>query len=304
MNDICIVDVDGHNGFPNLALMKISSFHKSKGDNVEWHIPVFGKHYSKAYLAKVFTFSPDYIFPIDASEIIKGGTGYDVKSRLPKEIDEILTPDYTIYPNVDYSIQFYSRGCIRKCHFCCVNEKEGYISPKTPMELNPNGKWIQVLDNNFFANPEWKEAIRHLKRSNQPVKFHGIDVRIMTEEMACSLKTIRMRDRIHIAWDLPQMDLRPQLKELTKWINPHDIVCYVLIGFNSTKEQDMFRLQTLKEMKISPFVQPYRDFNNTRTPTMYEKDIAKWANQRKLFFLIDFEQYSPRKGFTCKEYFK
>lgn len=304
MAEITIIDVDGHNGFPNLPLMKISSFHKTKGDNVEWHLPIFGKHYDIAYISKVFTFSKDYLFPIDATKIVKGGTGYDITSKLPIDIEQVRNLDYSIYPNVDYSIQFYSRGCIRHCPFCCVHDKEGYINPQEPMELNPKGNWIQVLDNNFFANPEWKSAINHLKKCNQPIKFHGIDVRIMTEEMAYSLKQLKMRDRIHIAWDLPQMDLRPQLKELTKYINPHDIVCYVLVGFNSTKEQDMFRLQTLKDYRISPFVQPYRDFNNERIPSMYEKDIAKWANQRKLFFLIDFKDYSPRKGFTCKEYFK
>lgn len=304
MAQITIIDVDGHNGFPNLPLMKISSFHKAKGDNVEWHLPIFGKHYDVAYISKVFTFSKDYLFPIDATTIVKGGTGYDIKSKLPNDIEIVKSLDYSIYPNVDYSIQFYSRGCIRHCPFCCVHDKEGNINPQEPMDLNPKGSWIQVLDNNFFANPEWKSAINHLKKCNQPIKFHGIDVRIMTEEMAYSLKQLKMRDRIHIAWDLPQMDLRPQLKELTKYINPHDIVCYVLVGFNSTKEQDMFRLQTLKDYKISPFVQPYRDFNNKRIPSMYEKDIAKWANQRKLFFLIDFKDYSPRKGFTCKEYFK
>lgn len=301
---ICLIDVDGHNGFPNLPLMKISSYYKTKSDNVEWHIPVFCKHYDVAYLSKVFTFSEDYLFPIDATEIVKGGTGYDITSKLPIDIEKVRKLDYSIYPNIDYSIQFYSRGCIRHCPFCCVHDKEGYIRPQEPMDLNPKGNWIQVLDNNFFANPEWRSAVEHLKKCNQPIKFHGIDVRILTEEMVYSLKQLKMRDRIHIAWDLPQIDLRPQLKELTEYINPNDIVCYVLVGFNSTKEQDMFRLQTLKDFRIAPFVQPYRDFKNKRIPSMYEKDIAKWANQRKLFFLIDFKDYSPRKGFTCKEYFK
>lgn len=103
---------------------------------------------------------------------------------------------------------------------------------------------------------------------------------------------------------MPQVDLRPKLRELVKWIKPYKIVCYVLVGFNSTKEQDLERLRFLKELGILPFVQPYRDFQNKRKPTMYEKDIARWANRMWLFNTTDFLDYRPRKGFVCSEYFQ
>ena len=254
-------------------------------------------------MSKIFTFSPDYPYEFDC-EVIKGGTGYDVKSRLPEEIERSTAMDYSIYPNCDYSIQFFSRGCIRKCPFCLVREKEGYIHPVEPVDLNPNGKYIQVLDNNFFANPNWKEAIDYLLELNQPVKLHGVDVRIMTEEQAYWLNKLKLKDRIHIAWDLPQLDLTEKLKEVTKYIKPWKLTCYVLIGFNSTKEQDMFRINTLRELNIGPFVQPYRDFENNRTPTQYEKDLAHWANNKIIFKACSFEEFEPRKGFKCKEYFK
>ncbi len=295
---IGLIDVDSHN-FPNLALMKIAGYHNTKGDSVDWVWSFL--HYDRIYMSKVFTFTTDDNCPYLANEIIKGGTGYDIKSTLPIEIDD-SQPDYSIYPECDFSLQFYSRGCIRNCPFCLVHDKEGDIHTVEPMDLNPKGKWIEVLDNNFFANPNWREAVKHLKKCNQPVKFHGVDVRIIDEEQAHALNNLRLKNGVHIAWDLPHIDLTEQLKAMTKHIKAYKIVCYVLVGFNSTMDQDMFRLRTLKELGITPFVQPYRDYENKRIPSQYEKDIARWANRAWLFKSMDFFDFEPRKGFRCKEY--
>lgn len=296
---IGLVDVDGHN-FPNHALMKISAYHKAQGDTVEWAAPLFAD-YDRVYKSKIFTFSPDDKYDYGC-EVIKGGTGYDIKSRLPEEIEAHNELDYSIYPQYPFSIVFLSRGCIRKCPFCLVHDKEGAIHQVTPTNLNPNGQWIEVLDNNFFANPVWKESIDWLLEKKQPVKLHGVDVRIINEEQAYWLNKLRLKQNIHIAWDLPSLDLTEKLKEVTKYIKPSKLTCYVLVGFNSTKEQDLFRLHTLKELGITPFVQPYRDFNNEREPTQYEKDLARWANKQWLFKSCDFADFSPRKGFKCKEH--
>ena len=149
---IGLIDVDGHR-FPNFALMRLSAYHKSHGDNVEWAVPA--KTYDIVAASKIFTFSPDFDYSgIDTHKMIKGGTGYDIGSRLPKEIEESTAMDYSLYPQYQFSIQFFSRGCIRHCPFCLVREKEGYITPVTPVNLNPLGKHIEVLDNNFFANPQ------------------------------------------------------------------------------------------------------------------------------------------------------
>ena len=180
--NIGLIDVDGHN-FPNFALMRISAYHKARGDQVEWATPF--NRYDKVMASKVFTFTPDFNYLTLQTDIVeKGGTGYDITGRLPKEIENSRLMDYSIYPQYSFSLQFFSRGCIRKCPFCLVREKEGYIQAVEPVELNPEGKWIEVLDNNFFANPEWRHAIRYLLKQNQMVNLHGVDVRIMNEEQA------------------------------------------------------------------------------------------------------------------------
>jgi hypothetical protein len=297
--NVGLVDIDGHN-FPNYALMKISAYHKKIGDSVNW---VDIGNYDRTYMSKVFTFSPDYSKGFaNYGEIIKGGTGYDIASKLPIEIESSKLMDYSIYPQYNYSIQFLSRGCIRNCKFCLVRGKEGFIKPVEPVELNPNGKWIEVLDNNFFANTEWKSSIDYLIKQNQPVNLHGVDIRIMNEEQAFWLNKLRLKRNIHIAWDLPELDLTDKLNEVIKYISPNKICCYVLVGFNSTVEQDMFRLRKIKELGITPFVQPFRDFENIRKPQQYEKDLARWANKMWTFKSCEFADFQPRKGFRCRSY--
>ena len=295
---IGLIDVDGHN-FPNFALMKIASYHKAKGDEVEW---VNGfERYNRIYKSKVFTFTPDDMTAYMADEIIQGGTGYDIKSRLPDEIEAHRGLDYSIYPQHPFSIQFYSRGCIRHCPFCLVHDKEGGIRSVDPVTWNPKAEWIEVLDNNFFASPDWRDAIKDLRAQRLPVKFHGVDVRIMDEEQAEALNSVKMKGYVHIAWDLPQLDLTQRLEAMVKYIKPYKIACYVLVGFNSTREQDLHRLNTLKRLGILPFVQPFRDYTNNRKPTLYEKDLGRWANRAWLFKSMDFEDYEHRKGFKCAE---
>lgn len=300
--NIGLIDVDGHN-FPNLALMKLSAWHKLRGDTVSWYTGI--EHYDKVYLSKVFTFTPDDGRVIQADEVVRGGTGYNIASKLPMEVDRIITPDYSLYPMHKFSIQFFSRGCIRNCPFCIVRRKEGKIASAFPMELNPEGKHVEVLDNNFFANPEWREAVSFLNNTKQPINLHGVDVRIMDEEQANALNSMRLKgSSIHIAWDNPKDDILPNLKAMVKQVKRYKIACYVLIGYWSTPEEDYYRVRKLAELGIDPFVQPYRDYGNERTPTQYEKDFASWVNKKERFKAFDFKDFSPRKGFKCDCYLK
>lgn len=297
--NVGLLDIDGHN-YPNFALMKLSAYHKAKGDKVEWALPLFGC-YNRVYASKIFTFTPDDTTTWNC-EVIKGGTGYDIKSHLPVEIENFGVLDYSIYPQYAFSIQFFSRGCIRRCPFCLVRDKEGEIHPVDPVNLNPIGKHIEVLDNNFFANPEWKEAIKYLLEAKQKVNLHGVDIRIMDEEQAYWLNKLPLYKNIHIAWDLPTLDLTDKLREIIRYIKPYKLMCYVLIGFNSTVAEDMYRIEILRELGIKPYIMPYRDFENRRKPTQYEKDLAQYVNKPMIFKSCSFADFSPRKGFKCQQH--
>ena len=111
---IGLVDVDGHN-WPNLALMKISAWHKKWNDSVEWAGSL--EHYDIVYMAKVFTFTADDLQAYQAEEIIKGGTGYDLVGKLPEDIERCY-PDYELYGIKDTAYGYLTRGCPRQCPFC------------------------------------------------------------------------------------------------------------------------------------------------------------------------------------------
>ena len=296
-----LIDVDGRT-FPNLALMKISTFHKRQGHDVSWLDYFYS--YDKVYKSKIFTFSHEDTTHISCDTVERGGTGFDVKKRLPEEVEKIVDPDYSLYPDYKFSIQFFSRGCIRKCSFCLVREKEGFIHPVEPMNLNPNGKHIEVLDNNFFANKHYRDAIEWLVKAGQPVNLHGVDVRIMNEEQAFHLNRLKLHKQVHVAWDDIRDDIEPKLKNMVKYVKPSKICCYVLVGNGTTIEEDMHRIMKIKELGIDPFVMPFRDYEDKRIVPQYEKDLASWVNKKQRFKSFDFKDYRPRKNFKCSEYFK
>jgi len=274
---IGLIDLDSK--MPNIPLMKVKGYYPE----AEWYNPMMGK-YDKIFISKIFNFTPDYQYPLNANAVLRGGTGYDLNIKLPEEI-ESCQPDYSIYPNYNYSMQFFSRGCIRNCPFCVVRQKEGHIKPVEPMNLNPKGEWIEILDNNFFANPEWKSAIQQLLKWDQPVNFHGIDARILTEEQSYFLNQLKHKKQIHIAWDNPKDNLVPRLKEITKWIKPYKLMCYVLIGYWSTPEEDLYRVEKLRELKIDPFVMPY----DKSDP--YQRNFARWVNHKAIWRTVKWEDY-------------
>lgn len=285
---------------PNIAIMKISTYHKSLGDDVDWYDPIFDMYDTDIfYESKVFTFSQEYqYYPVNA-KIIRGGTGIDIVKKLPEEIEEITQLDYSLYPNCDYSIQFLSRGCVRKCPFCVVSKKEGLIHQVKPMNLNDKGKWIMLLDNNFFACNQWKENIETLKSYNQKIDFNqGIDLRILTEEMAISLAQLKIKT-IHCAWDnYKDKDIvLKKLNMLIKYVKPYKITCYVLVGFeqNTIISEDLERVLTLKDLGVNLFAMGYIDFNDKTYKKPREiKMFCRWVNMKATFKSCTWEDYKKK----------
>ena len=263
-------------------MMQVSSYYKSLGHEVCEYKPLFHEEYDKVYAFSLFDFtSKSYVRP----DMITGGTGFDVNSRLPKEIEE-CDYDWSLYPNCDYSIVWFSRGCIRNCPFCVVRQKEGYIHPVEPKNLNPHGKWIRVQDNNFFANPNWKDAVDKLVEWNQPVDLQGIDVRIFDDEQGEALQKLKFKFPLKIGWDNPKDNLDDKIEHLLEYVKPHNVICYILIGYWSKEKEDLYRIYHVwDKFGILPYVMPYNK------KSAYQRGIERWCNNRFVFKSVKWEVY-------------
>lgn len=313
---IGLIDVDGHN-FPNLPLMKLSAWHKAQGDSVEWYEPLFSGHMDKVYMSKVFSFTPDYEYFVDADEVIKGGSGYCIelvngkevyhKERdkpLPYEIEHIY-PDYSIYYGKvkdieDTAYGFCSRGCPRGCDFCHVKDKpaDGRCSHKVAdlSEFWHGQKYIELCDPNTLACKDWKDILQQLIDSKAYVDFNqGVDIRLMTEEKAEMLSQIKLKT-VHFAYDRYQDKkiIEPKFKtfrNVSGW-GRSKVQVYVLTNFDTTPSQDLERIYFLRSLDFSPYVMIY-DKDHTKKGS-FVRHLQRWCNNRFLFWSIDnFDDYEP-----------
>lgn len=306
-----LIDVDGHN-FPNIPLMKISAWHKKHGDFVEWYNPMISGHMDKVYKSKVFSFSDDYLYHIDADEIIEGGSGYCINNvdgievydkskdiELPYEIEHIY-PDYSVYGITDTAYGFLSRGCPRDCSFCHVGEKEG-ISSKQVADLEEfwqGQKNIVICDPNILACRQWKNLLQQLIDSKALIDINqGMDIRLMTEAKAEMIKNIQLK-RLHFAWDryedkniiLPKLKM---FKDITG-IDIRKLIVYVLCNYDTTIEQDLERIYTLREMGYWAYMMIYDKESLPKGHVL--RKMERWVNNRFIFASCDkFEDYLGRK---------
>ena len=317
---IGLIDVDGHN-FPNLALMKLSAWHKRNGDEVSWY-DIFGE-YDRVYMAKVFTHTPDYTQAIpNANEIVKGGTGYDVTSRLPEDAEKIV-PDYSLYPYIDKKTAygFLTRGCIRKCPWCIVPKKEGTIQPYQDVdEIAVGGRTNLILmDNNILAAGEYgMSQLRKIAEKGYRIDFNqAMDARLVTDEVAEVLARIRwISRRIRFGCDTPKQveDCENAVSLLQRHGFKGEFFFYTILNndFGESWGRVYHWWVRNKEARagnesygFTPYAQPYLDFTsaNQRIP-MWQRDMASWCNKHQFFNCTRFEDYEPRKGFKCGKYFE
>lgn len=295
--------------YPNLALMKISAYHKQRGDSVEWYNPF--DEYDVLYMSKIFSFTEDWLQVIsNVKTIIRGGTGYDMHVTLPNEIER-MQPDYSIYPNVprDTAYGFLTRGCPNKCPWCVVPKKEGAIAPYMDVdEIAVDGRTKLVLmDNNILAAGEYgKQQVRKIIERGYRIDFNqAIDARLVTEEWAQLLAKVRWLKDIRFGCDT-QAQIRHCEDAMFK-IRQHgfngEFFLYCIL--TDDMEECYERVTWWRgKYKVVPFCQPYRDINKPSIEVpLWQKDMARWANRKELFKSTEFKDYEPRKGFKCIEYF-
>ena len=260
--------------------MKISAYHKQCGDKVEW-VNLF-EHYDRVYMSKVFTFTPDFEYCINADEIIKGGTGYDLHNKLPTEIENIY-PDYSIYPEYNEAYGFLTRGCPRNCDFCIVGTKEGLCSRKVAnLDYFWNGqKVIKLLDPNLLACKEHIDLLQQLVDCKAKIDVtQGFDIRLVNSKNIELIKRMKI-DCIHFAWDNPKEDLFPKFKEVAGELNLpiRKLKAYVLTNFNTTFEEDLFRIYALRDIGVDPYVMIY----DKRNAPKQIRHLQRWCNNKRIF---------------------
>jgi len=324
-----LVDVDGHASkkkwgsvvYPNLALCKLSRWHKMRGDVVEWADSF--THYDVVYMAKVFSFTADAGYCYNADKVIKGGTGYDVHSHLPDEVDR-MQPDYSIYPHVpsDTAYGFLTRGCPNRCPWCVVPRKEGKIRPYMDVEqIAIEGRDNLVLmDNNILAAGDYAhEQLDKIARLGYHVDFNqALDARLVTDEFAQQLARVRwIHSRIRFGCDTQQQIA--ECERAMELLHDHgfkgEFFLYTMIGgkndfgecherINHWRERLLEFRRTKRGNAVYAYAQPYRDpMTADHTIPLWQLDMARWCNKRMIWVTVPFGEFEPRKGFKCERYF-
>lgn len=301
---IGLIDVDGHN-YPNLPLMKISAWHKAKGDSVEWYQPMFSGHMDKVYVSKVFSFTPDYEYFIDADEVEYGGTGYAISlvdgkevydqsknKELPYEIEHTY-PDYGLYGITDTAYGFLTRGCPRGCSFCHVGNKEGRCSIKVAdlSEFWRGQKKMVLMDANILACREHLDLLEQLANSGAMVDINqGLDARLLNDKNMELIKRIKLSS-VHFAWD--RMVDSDRIKEnLIKFkeetgLGHRKVAVYILTNYDTTFEEDLERIEFCRSIDFSPYPMIY---DKQHAHKKY-KQLQRWCSGFIFWKVKSFEEY-------------
>lgn len=310
---IGLIDIDSK--IPNLALMKISNYYKNLGEKVEF--VQADKEYEKVYASAIFTRSKGKCLELQGQygeKIEIGGTGWDLHKDLKDEI-EYTKPDYELYSAeeiasrmkgigtkehklkkateiVNAGMGFTSRGCVRNCGFCFVPKKEGAFHHVAEIKdlINPKSNILILHDNNITADPNCIDKLHEIRDRKLIVDINqGCDVRLVNDDIAKALGEVKHLRSLHYAWDLMGFEKQviEGIKTLSKYIKPYRHMCFMLVGFNTTFEEDVYRFRKLREMKVDPFVMVYNQKDDKKL-----KHFARWVNSR-IYKSCKWEEYTP-----------
>lgn len=291
MTGTLLIDCDST--IPNLALMKISAYEKSKGRPCGFNI----SEPDRVYCSIIFDWNMHkadglkFLYP--NAQINIGGSGYDLTKSLPFEIDS-MPPDYSLYPDCDYDLGFTTRGCIRDCYFCIVKRKEGefrkYAHPQSFHD--PAHKKIVLMDNNILADKQWFfEVTDWILDHKMKVDFNqGLDIRLMDEDIAKRLHELKPINYWRFAFD--QLSYEVSVRNGIKLLNNAGVntrsqsLWYVYLHADSQFSNALQRCEILRECNVLPY--PMLNRNTKKTPRMTA--LKRWCRPW-IFFSIDWQEY-------------
>ena len=213
---------------------------------------------------------------------------------LPDEIEHIY-PDYSLYPKLtkDTAYGFLTRGCPRGCGFCHVASKEGKCSYKVAdlSEFWRGQKKIVLCDPNILACKDHIELLQQLVDSKAKVNFNqGLDIRLVNDENLELLKQIKL-ESVHFAFDRWQDKdiIEPRLRKFKEktGLGRSKVMVYILTNFDTTIEQDIYRIQLCRELDFSPYPMIY---DKEHADPIYRK-IQRWCNNFIFWSTERFEDY-------------
>jgi hypothetical protein len=292
MSEVVLIDVDSK--IPNLALMRASTWHKQRGDEVKLGYEPLFDHPDLCYASKVFDFTQEPEYMPDC-ETLKGGTGYDLTAKMPFEDYDRIMPDYSLYPKFDYAIGRFTRGCPNRCPWCVVPKMDGnevrHVADLTDFWSGQGV--VRLLDDNIMADAdEFCRDCEQLHRANVKVIWEALDIRLVTDETARALASVKTEKRLHFAWDSHAQDeaVPKGIETLGRnGIKPWRLMFYVLVGFNTSREYDMHRITEIERMGANPFVMPF----DKSDP--YQRHLARWCNNKIIYRKTSFEDYENRR---------
>lgn len=287
--NVAMIQVDGK--YANLALMKLAAHHLAQGDTVTVDplpMEVLLGGFDRAYQAKVFTFTPDWGYVPDC-EVVKGGTGYGDPRQLPHDVEH-TRPAYDLF-GCDFSMGFTTRGCPRACPWCVVPKKEG--QPKVVADLDefvdPKHRQVRLLDANLTAptlHDHFTDLLGQLITRRLQVDFcQGLDARLLQPDHAVLLSRVRYWKPLHVAWDAMDGEdgfRRGMTRLKNAGMNLRDVVVYVLVGHSTTPEQDVYRVQAVRDLGATPYVMAYEKMVAKGPWRAYLNAVCRWGQRPEL----------------------
>lgn len=340
--NVALIDadlLDGGTRHPNLALLKMSGWHKAQGHTVrlitnydQLEPDLFGggaADYDHIAVSKVFTKSkvpPVLQDLIRSGKASIGGTGFfEIGSPvLPTEVEHHM-PDYHLYDEYiaahpeghwdDYtkaSIGFTTRGCFRKCPFC-VNRHYDRVQRHSPVSefLDPTRPRIYLWDDNFMASGEkiWNEVMDELQATGKRFQFRqGLDVRLMTRKKAARLAASKYYGDYIFAFDhIDPPTLNATMRGLDIWretTNANTKV-YVLVGYDSQDIHDVvsmfLRIRLIMKRGCVPYIMRHENYNKSPYRKLYIH-VARWCNQQAIFKKKSFAEFMAMPGNQNSQY--